>query len=163
MRIGLGSDVHQLVTGRDLIIGGEKIPYKLGLLGHSDADVLVHAICDALLGAAGLGDIGEHFPDSDPHFKNINSLKLLIQINLMLKKKGLGLINLDAVVFAQAPKISPYKSAMQKNIALALDVAPDCINIKATTTEELGLIGRGEGIGAQCVVLLEELANMNAH
>jgi 2-C-methyl-D-erythritol 2,4-cyclodiphosphate synthase len=154
MQIGIGYDVHRLVTGRQLILGGALIPFEKGLLGHSDADVLVHAICDALLGSAGLGDIGLHFPDTDPQYKNIASLKLLSQTNEMVRQKGFTICNIDTTIFAEAPKIGPYRDAMQKNIAQAVEVAPGCINIKATTTEGLGIIGKGEGIGAMSVVLV---------
>lgn len=155
MRIGLGHDVHQLAPERKLIIGGVAIPFDRGLLGHSDADVLLHAACDALLGAAGLGDIGRHFPDSDPAYKDIDSMRLLRETYDMVLRKGLKLVNLDATIFAQAPRIAPYREQMVHNIASALGVAGDCINIKATTTEGLGYIGRGEGIAAACTVLLE--------
>ena len=154
MQIGIGYDVHRLVTERRLILGGVHIPFEKGLLGHSDADVLVHAICDALLGSAGLGDIGRHFPDTDPRYKDISSLKLLSQTNAMVRKKGFSICNIDTIIFAEAPKIGPYREAMQKNLAHAVEVAPDCINIKATTTEGLGVIGKGDGIGAMSVVLV---------
>lgn len=155
MRIGIGHDVHQLVPERKLIIGGVAIPFDRGLLGHSDADVLLHAVCDALLGAAGLGDIGRHFPDSDPAYKDIDSMRLLRATYGMVLRKGLKLVNLDATIFAQAPKMAPYREQMIRNIASALGVAGDCVNLKATTTEGLGYIGRGEGIAAACAVLLE--------
>ena len=154
MQIGIGYDVHRLVTGRQLILGGALIPFEKGLLGHSDADVLVHAVCDALLGSVGLGDIGLHFPDTDPQFKNISSLKLLAQTNEMVRQKGFTICNIDTTIFAEAPKIGPYRDAMQKNLAHAVEVDPGCINIKATTTEGLGIIGQGEGIGAMSVVLV---------
>jgi 2-C-methyl-D-erythritol 2,4-cyclodiphosphate synthase len=154
MQIGIGYDVHRLVAGRQLILGGVVIPFEKGLLGHSDADVLVHAVCDALLGSVGLGDIGQHFPDTDPQYKDISSLKLLAQTNEMMRQKGFTLSNIDTIVFAEAPKIGPYRVTMQKNIAHAVDVDPGCINIKATTTEGLGIIGKGEGIGAMSVVLV---------
>ena len=157
MQIGIGYDVHRLVTGRQLILGGALIPFEKGLLGHSDADVLVHAICDALLGSAGLGDIGLHFPDTDPQYKNIASLKLLSQTNEMVRQKGFTICNIDTTIFAEAPKIGPYRDAMQKNIARAVEVDPGCINIKATTTEGLGIIGKGEGIAAMGVVLVERV------
>ncbi len=143
------------MTGRKLVLGGTEIPYEKGLLGHSDADVLVHAVCDALLGASGLGDIGLHFPDTDPKYKNISSLKLLAQTNVMVRKKGLTILNIDTIIFAEAPKIGPYRKSMQKNLAAAVNVDPDCVNIKATTTEGLGVIGKGEGIGSMCVVLVD--------
>jgi len=154
MRVGIGYDVHRLVKGRELILGGVSIPFAKGLQGHSDADVLTHAICDALLGAAGLGDIGLFFPDTDPRFKDISSLKLLVEVDQMIKGKKMSILNLDATIFAQAPKISPYRQAMQHKIASAIRMSPDCINIKATTTEGLGMIGAGEGIAAMCVALL---------
>ena len=151
MRIGNGYDVHKLVEGRKLILGGVEIPYEKGLLGHSDADVLVHAIMDALLGAAALGDIGRHFPDNDNSFKNIDSMILLKRVVLLLKDKGYDVNNIDAVVVAQRPKIAPYIQRMQTNIASVLGVDEDCVNIKATTTEKLGFEGRQEGISAQAV------------
>ena len=154
MRIGQGFDVHQLVEGRKLIIGGVDIPYHLGLLGHSDADVLLHAVCDALLGAAGLGDIGRHFPDSDPCYQGIDSRKLLREVASLLKARGYTLSNLDATIIAQAPKMAPHIPVMSKNIATDLGVAVECVNIKATTTEKLGFTGRGEGIAAQAVCLI---------
>ena len=154
MQIGIGYDVHRLVTGRQLILGGALIPFEKGLLGHSDADVLLHAVCDALLGSAGLGDIGLHFPDTDPRYKNISSLKLLSQTHEMVRQKGFNICNIDTTIFAEAPKIGPYRDAMQKNIARAVEVDPGCINIKATTTEGLGIIGKGEGIAAMSVVLV---------
>jgi 2-C-methyl-D-erythritol 2,4-cyclodiphosphate synthase len=155
MQIGIGYDVHRLVKGRKLIIGGLEIPFEKGLLGHSDADVLVHAVCDALLGSVGMGDIGRHFPDTDPQYKDISSLKLLSQTNAMVRQKGFTIRNIDTIIFAEAPKIGPYRETMQKNLAQALEVNPHCINIKATTTEGLGIIGQGEGIGAMSVVLVE--------
>lgn len=154
MQIGIGYDVHRLVTGRPLILGGVLISFEKGLLGHSDADVLVHAVCDALLGSVGLGDIGLHFPDTDPQYKDISSLKLLAQTNAMVRQKGFIIRNIDTIIFAEAPKIGPYRETIQKNLARAVEVAPGCINIKATTTEGLGVIGKGEGIGAMSVVLV---------
>ncbi|MBW2443873.1 MAG: 2-C-methyl-D-erythritol 2,4-cyclodiphosphate synthase [Deltaproteobacteria bacterium] len=154
MQIGIGYDVHRLVTGRPLILGGAKIPFEKGLQGHSDADVLVHAVCDALLGSVGLGDIGQHFPDTDPQYKDISSLKLLARTSAMVRRQGFAVQNIDTIVFAEAPQIGPYRETMQKNLARAVEVAPSCINIKATTTEGLGPIGRGEGIGAMSVVLV---------
>ena len=156
MRIGIGYDVHKLVAGRKLVLGGVVIPFGKGLLGHSDADVLVHAVCDALLGAAAMGDIGLHFPDTDPKFKNISSLKLLAETNAMVRSKGLTIVNIDTVIFAEAPKIGPYRNKMQKMLARTVEVDPGCINIKATTTEGLGIIGKGEGIGAMSVALLDK-------
>jgi len=155
MQIGIGYDVHRLVKGRKLILGGAIIPFEKGLLGHSDADVLVHAVCDALLGSVGLGDIGRHFPDTDPQYKDISSLTLLAQTNAMVRQKGFTIRNIDTIIFAEAPKITPYRQTMQKNLAHAVELAPGCINIKATTTEGLGVIGKGEGIGAMGVVLVE--------
>jgi 2-C-methyl-D-erythritol 2,4-cyclodiphosphate synthase len=154
MQIGIGYDVHRLVTGRQLILGGAKIPFEKGLQGHSDADVLVHAVCDALLGSVGLGDIGQHFPDTDPQYKDISSLKLLARTSAMVRRQGFAVQNIDTIIFAEAPQIGPYRETMQKNLARAVEVAPSCINIKATTTEGLGPIGRGEGIGAMSVVLV---------
>ena len=155
MRTGIGYDVHRLVKGRRLILGGVDIPFEKGLLGHSDADVLVHAVCDALLGAAGLGDIGLHFPDTDPKYKDISSLTLLVQTKAMLCEKNFSICNVDAIVFAEAPKIGPCRESMQQNLADAMDVDPGCVNVKATTTEGLGIIGAGEGIAAMCVALIE--------
>ena len=155
MRTGIGYDVHRLVAGRKLVLGGTDIPYEKGLLGHSDADVLVHAVCDALLGAAGLGDIGLHFPDTDPQYKGISSLTLLARTNAMVRKKGLTIRNIDTIIFAEAPKIGPYRKSMQQNLAAAVKVEPGDVNVKATTTEGLGVIGKGEGIGAMCVALVE--------
>lgn len=156
MRVGQGFDVHQLVEGRKLIIGGVEIPCERGLLGHSDADVLLHAICDALLGAAALGDIGHHFPDSDPRYKGIDSRHLLREVMRLLREKGYGVVNLDATIIAQAPKMAPYIEQMVANIAADLGVVADCVNVKATTTEKLGYTGRGEGIAAQAVCLIEK-------
>ncbi|MGD8524300.1 MAG: 2-C-methyl-D-erythritol 2,4-cyclodiphosphate synthase [Desulfobacterales bacterium] len=155
MRVGLGYDVHKLVENRLLILGGVDIPFEKGLMGHSDADVLIHAICDALLGAAGLGDIGVHFPDTDPKYKDISSIKLLAKAFQMLKASGFSILNLDTVIFAEAPKLSSHRSAMQQNIASTLKLKPVQINIKATTTEGLGMIGSGEGIAAMAVALIE--------
>jgi 2-C-methyl-D-erythritol 2,4-cyclodiphosphate synthase len=155
MRVGLGYDVHKLVEDRLLVLGGTNIPFEKGLIGHSDADVLIHAICDALLGAAGLGDIGMHFPDTDPEYKDISSMKLLAKTFRMLKASGFSILNIDTVIFADAPKLSSHRSAMQQNIASTLKLEPARINIKATTTEGLGMIGRGEGIGAMAVVMIQ--------
>ncbi|MHB1590321.1 MAG: 2-C-methyl-D-erythritol 2,4-cyclodiphosphate synthase [Sulfuricella sp.] len=154
MRVGQGFDVHPLVEGRKLIVGGVEIPYERGLLGHSDADVLLHAICDALLGAAGLGDIGRHFPDSDPRYKGIDSRRLLREVARLLGEKDFGVVNLDATLIAQAPKMAPHIAQMVANIAADLEVAAECVNVKATTTEKLGFTGRGEGIAAQAVCLI---------
>ena len=155
MRIGSGFDIHRLVSGRKLVLGGITIPFEKGLLGHSDADVLIHAICDALLGAAALGDIGRHFPDTDARYKDIDSLKLLSYTMDMVAEEGLKVGNIDATIFAEAPRISPHRDDMKKTIAQALNVDPSRINIKATTLEGLGAMGRGEGIGAMCIALLE--------
>jgi 2-C-methyl-D-erythritol 2,4-cyclodiphosphate synthase len=153
MRIGQGFDVHALVPGRKLVIGGVTIPHHLGLDGHSDADVLLHAICDALLGAAALGDIGKHFPDSDSRYKGADSRALLRAVREMLRTHRI--VNVDATVIAQAPRMAPHIPAMTRNIAADLEVAPESINVKATTTESLGFTGRGEGIAAQAVVLID--------
>ena len=155
MRIGQGFDVHALVAGRRLIIGGVTIPYERGLAGHSDADVLLHAICDALIGAAGLGDIGRHFPDTDPRYKNIDSRELLRAVARLLAERRYAVGNMDATIIAQAPQMAPHIPAMRANIATDLGVAEDCINIKAKTAEKLGFVGRGEGIVAEAVVLIE--------
>jgi 2-C-methyl-D-erythritol 2,4-cyclodiphosphate synthase len=154
MRIGHGFDVHQLVTGRKLIIGGVDIPYEKGLLGHSDADVLLHAICDALLGAAALGDIGKHFADTDAAFKNIDSRILLRKVAALLKTAGFRVANVDATIIAQAPKMAPHISTMVAHIAADLGLPVNAVNVKATTTEKLGYTGRGEGIAAEAVALL---------
>ena len=154
MRIGQGWDVHALVPGRRLVIGGVRIPYHLGLLGHSDADVLLHAIIDAMLGAAGLGDIGTHFPDTDVRWKNADSLVLLAACAALLKEKGWRIQNLDSTVIAQAPKLAPHIPAMREQIAAALALAVTQINIKAKTAEKLGPVGQGQSIEAQAIVLL---------
>lgn len=155
MRVGLGYDVHKLVKDRQLILGGVKIPFEKGLLGHSDADVLTHAVCDAILGAAGLGDIGIHFPDTDPEYRDISSIKLLQETFQMMSAKGFAIVNIDTVIFAESPKISSFRQTIQKTLADALDLEPQRINVKATTTEGLGAIGQGEGIGAMAVVLIQ--------
>ena len=157
MRIGQGFDVHALVAGRKLIIGGVEIPYHLGLMGHSDADVLLHAVCDALLGAAAMGDIGRHFPDSDSRFKGIDSRALLRQVTQLVAARGYRVANLDATIIAQAPKMAPHIPTMAVNIAADLGVELAAINVKATTTEQLGFTGRGEGIAAQAICLLEQV------
>ena len=154
MRIGQGYDVHQLVAGRKLIIGGVEIPHEKGLLGHSDADVLLHAICDALLGAAALGDIGRHFSDAEAKYKNIDSRILLREALHLVREQGYRVGNVDATIIAQAPKMAPHIFQMEANIAADLRVEKSAVNVKATTTEKLGLTGRGEGIAAQAVVLL---------
>ena len=155
MRVGIGYDIHRLIIGRSLVLGGVSIAYEKGLLGHSDADVLTHAICDALLGAAGLGDIGTHFPDSDPQYKDISSLKLLSETCRLLIDKGFRIVNLDATVFAEAPKLASHRQNMQTILAETMNIRPSEINIKATTTEGLGVIGKGEGIGAMCIALID--------
>jgi 2-C-methyl-D-erythritol 2,4-cyclodiphosphate synthase len=159
MRIGHGYDVHRLVTGRKLILGGVDIPYNKGLLGHSDADVLLHAISDAILGAIGEGDIGKHFPDTDPAYKGISSIKLLRQVIALADTKGYKVGNLDATIVAQRPKLASFIPEMCANVAKALDTEPGRINIKATTTEELGFAGRGEGIAAYSVVIMKRKQN----
>jgi 2-C-methyl-D-erythritol 2,4-cyclodiphosphate synthase len=155
MRIGQGFDVHPLVAGRKLVIGGVEIPYHKGLDGHSDADVLLHAICDALLGAAALGDIGRHYPDTDAAYAGADSRGLLRDVAQKLREKKLKVINVDATILAQAPRMAPHMERMIANIAADLGIAPGAINIKATTTEQLGFIGRLEGIAAQAIALLE--------
>ena len=154
MRIGMGYDVHRLVEGRDLIIGGVKIPYEKGLLGHSDADVLLHAIMDALLGAAALGDIGKHFPDTDPAYKGISSIKLLEKVGELLEENHVFIENIDATIIAQAPKMRPHIDTMRENIAKALLIDVGQVNVKATTEEGLGFTGRGEGISSQAICLV---------
>lgn len=154
MRIGQGFDVHQLVEGRNLIIGGVTIPYGKGLLGHSDADVLLHALCDALLGAAALGDIGQHFSDRDARFKDVDSRLLVREVHRLLTNKRCRVINIDATIIAQAPKMAPYIPAMIDNIAKDLNISTEDINIKAKTAEKLGFLGRGEGIVAEVVCLI---------
>jgi len=155
MRIGHGYDVHCLVEGRKLILGGVDVPYERGLLGHSDADVLLHAIADAILGALALGDIGKHFPDTDPQYKGADSRKLLRHVLALADQKGYLLGNVDATIVAQRPKLAPFIAEMRANIAKDLDAEPDRVNVKATTTEQLGFAGRGEGIAAYAVVLME--------
>ncbi|MGN8886477.1 2-C-methyl-D-erythritol 2,4-cyclodiphosphate synthase [uncultured Blautia sp.] len=154
MRVGMGYDVHKLTEGRDLILGGVNIPWEKGLLGHSDADVLIHAVMDALLGAAALGDIGKHFPDTDPAYKGISSVKLLLHVTELLKQNGYSIGNIDATIIAQKPKMAPHIAQMRKNMAEAMQIPEDCLNIKATTEEGLGFTGRGEGIAAQAICLL---------
>ena len=154
MRIGIGYDVHQLVPNRPLWLGGVKIPHTLGLLGHSDADVLLHAICDALLGAAALGDIGKHFPDKDPQYKNIDSKILLHHCGLLLQKEGYKIENIDSIVVAQQPKLAPYIPTMCQTVADTLGIGVNQVSVKATTTEHLGFEGREEGISAHAIALL---------
>lgn len=157
MRIGSGYDVHRLVKNRELIIGGVTIPYEMGLLGHSDADVLTHAIMDALLGAAALGDIGRHFPDSDEAYKGVSSIELLKKVKVLLEEKLYLIENIDATIIAQKPKLSPYIPEMIRNIAATLDISEDRVNIKATTEEGLGFTGEGLGIAANAVCLIEAM------
>lgn len=154
MRVGQGFDVHRLVPGRKLILGGVEIAHPLGLAGHSDADALLHAICDALLGAAALGDIGRHFPDSDPKYRGANSRALLRDVARQLAAGGWRVVNVDATVIAQAPRLAAHMPQMVANIASDLEIAADAVNVKATTTERLGYVGRGEGIAAQAVALI---------
>lgn len=156
MRVGMGYDVHKLVEGRDLILGGVKVPYEKGLLGHSDADVLLHAITDAILGAAALGDIGKHFPDTDPAYHNADSMKLLEEVVKLIEDKGYEVGNVDATVIAQRPKLLNYIPMMKENISKVLKVDSDQVNVKATTEEHLGFTGEGLGISAQAVCLLNE-------
>ncbi len=155
MRIGLGFDAHRFAGGRPLVLGGVDIPCPRGLEGHSDADVLIHAIMDALLGGAGLGDIGRHFPDTDPAYRGISSLVLLGRVKELLRERGFAPVNLDSVIIAQKPRVSPYIPAMEEAVARALDMPPGCVNVKATTTEGMGFTGREEGISAAAVALLE--------
>lgn len=157
MRVGMGYDVHKLTKDRDLILGGVKIPWEKGLLGHSDADVLIHAVMDALLGAAALGDIGKHFPDTDPAYKGISSVKLLSHVMELLKDSGFSVGNVDAVIIAQKPKMAPHIPQMKKNLAEAMGISENRVNIKATTEEGLGFTGREEGIASQAVCLLKEV------
>ncbi len=159
MRVGLGYDVHKLVEGRDLILGGVKIPYEKGLLGHSDADVLVHAIMDSLLGAAAMGDIGKHFPDTDPAYKGADSLKLLEHVGKLLDENLYVIENIDATIIAQRPKMSPHIQTMRENVARVLGIEVDQINIKATTEEGLGFTGAGEGISSQAICAIEKITN----
>lgn len=161
MRVGIGYDVHRLVEGRDLIIGGVKIPYEKGLLGHSDADVLTHAIMDSLLGAAALGDIGRHFPDTDERYKGSNSLELLKEVKKLIEDKHYIVENIDAVIVAQEPKMAPHISAMIQNLATVLEIEIDQINIKATTEEGLGVTGNGQGISSQVVSMVNSVENYN--
>ena len=156
MRIGHGYDVHRLVEGRDWILGGVKIDYEKGLLGHSDADVLLHAVSDALLGAAGLGDIGRHFPDTDPKYKGADSLELLREVYRKISEKGFRVGNIDVTMIAQKPKLKDFIPQMRENIAAAVNVSPDRVNVKATTEEKLGFTGSGEGMACHAVCLLEE-------
>ena len=162
MRIGMGYDVHKLVEGRKLILGGVEISYEKGLLGHSDADVLLHAIMDALLGAAALGDIGKHFPDTDPAYKGISSIRLLEHVADLLEEHQFLIENIDATIIAQRPKMRPYIDTMRENIAKALKIEADQINVKATTEEGLGFTGSGEGISSQAICMLEKVMNYSS-
>lgn len=162
MRVGIGYDVHRLISGRRLIIGGVEIPYEKGLLGHSDADVLLHAIMDALLGAAALGDIGKQFPDTDPAYEGISSMKLLEKVREILEEHFFLIENIDAVIVAQAPKMRPYIDEMRANIARALGMMPEQVSVKATTEEGLGFTGSGEGISAQAVCMLTSPMNLSS-
>lgn len=162
MRIGMGYDVHKLVEGRKLILGGVEIPYEKGLLGHSDADVLLHAIMDALLGAAALGDIGKHFPDTDPAYKGTSSIRLLEHVANLLEEHQFLIENIDATIIAQRPKMRPYIDTMRENIAKALKIEADQINVKATTEEGLGFTGSGEGISSQAICMLEKVMNYSS-
>jgi len=161
MRVGLGYDIHRLEEGRNLILGGVKIPYKLGLLGHSDADVLLHAICDALLGALALGDIGQHFPNTDMQYKNISSIILLEKVNSLIHDKGFITNNIDAVVIAEEPKLAPFIPEIRSNIAKSLGIDIDSVSIKATTAEKLGSIGQGKGIASEAIVSVKPI-DLNA-
>lgn len=163
MRVGMGYDVHRLVEGRDLILGGVKIPYEKGLLGHSDADVLLHAVMDALLGAAALGDIGKHFPDTDPQYKGISSIRLLEHVGELLEEHQYIVENIDATIIAQRPKMRPHIEQMRENIAASLHLSIDQVNIKATTEEGLGFTGSGEGISSQAVCLVEKITNYSSY
>lgn len=157
MRIGMGYDVHRLVENRDLILGGVNIPYEKGLLGHSDADVLLHAIMDSLLGATALGDIGKHFPDTDQKFKGISSINLLNEVGSLIHTNGYSINNIDSTIIAQAPKMAPHIQTMRENISVALNISIDKINVKATTEEGLGFTGTGEGISSQSICLVTKL------
>jgi 2-C-methyl-D-erythritol 2,4-cyclodiphosphate synthase len=156
MRIGSGHDIHALVENRDLIIGGVHIPFEKGLMGHSDADVLVHAVCDALLGAAGLGDIGKHFPDHDPAFKGVSSLWILAEVGKMLSDLHYEIVNLDCTVFAQAPKLSSYREPMETRLCQTLGLESGAVNVKFKTAEHLGFVGEGKGMEASCIALIQK-------
>ena len=160
-RVGSGYDAHRLVEGRPLILGGVEIPYTLGLLGHSDADVLTHAVMDAIIGALGMGDIGQHFPDTDPAYSGVDSRSLLMKVNQLLLAAGYKLANADLTIIAEAPKLAPFIGDMRDNIAADLGADISQVNVKATTTEKLGFVGRGEGISAHAVVLLETIVTSN--
>lgn len=162
MRVGMGYDVHRLTVGRKLILGGVEIPWEKGLLGHSDADVLVHAVMDALLGAAALGDIGKHFPDTDPAYKGISSIRLLEHVGKLLEEHGYVIENIDATIIAQRPKMLPHVPKMRENIAAALNIEEDQVNVKATTEEGLGFTGSGEGISSQAICAIEKFVNFSS-
>ncbi len=162
MRAGMGYDVHRLVEGRQLIVGGVEIPFEKGLLGHSDADVLIHAVMDALLGAAALGDIGKHFPDTDPQYKGISSVRLLEHVGRLLDEKGYVIENIDATIIAQRPKMRPYIDKMRENIARALCIDEEQVNVKATTEEGLGFTGTEEGISSQAICIIEKYRNYSS-
>lgn len=162
MRVGMGYDVHKLVEGRKLILGGVEIPYEKGLLGHSDADVMLHAVMDALLGAAALGDIGLHFPDTDPKYKGASSIKLLEHVGRLLEENGYVIENIDATIIAQRPKMRPHIDQMRENMAKALKIDVDQINVKATTEEGLGFTGSGEGISSQAICAIEQFTNYSS-
>lgn len=157
IRVGFGYDVHALAPGYRLVLGGVEIPHEMGLKGYSDGDPLLHALCDALLGAMGEGDLGRHFPEGDPRWKGISSLRLLDEVAALLSRKGLRVVNIDAVVIAEAPRIAPFVERMKKNIGASLSIQPEDVNVKATTNEKIGFIGRGEGIAAQAVCLIEKV------
>ena len=158
MRIGIGYDIHRLEESRELILGGVRIPYKLGLDGHSDADVLLHSISDALLGALALGDIGQHFPNTDPQFKGVSSMVLLEKVNSLIQEKGFITNNVDSVVIAEEPKLAPFIPVMRENIAKVLNISVDCVSIKATTAEKLGSIGQGKGIASEAIVSIRKIS-----
>ncbi|MCR5743425.1 MAG: 2-C-methyl-D-erythritol 2,4-cyclodiphosphate synthase [Lachnospiraceae bacterium] len=162
MRVGMGYDVHKLGENRKLIIGGVEIPYELGLVGHSDADVLLHAVMDALLGAAAMGDIGKHFPDTDIKYKDADSLKLMEEVGRLLSDRGYVIGNIDATIIAQKPKMAPYRDEMRENIARALKIDVEQVNVKATTEEGLGFTGQGLGISSQAVAMLYEMRDLDA-
>lgn len=162
MRVGMGYDVHRLTVGRKLILGGVEIPWEKGLLGHSDADVLVHAVMDALLGAAALGDIGKHFPDTDPAYEGISSIRLLEHVGKLLEEHGYVIENIDATIIAQRPKMLPHVPKMRENIASALNIEEDQVNVKATTEEGLGFTGSGEGISSQAICAIEKFVNFSS-
>ncbi|MBW1649497.1 MAG: 2-C-methyl-D-erythritol 2,4-cyclodiphosphate synthase [Deltaproteobacteria bacterium] len=157
MRIGIGYDIHRLISGKKLVLGGVTIPFDKGLIGHSDADVLVHSVIDAVLGASGAKDIGEQFPDTSLEYKNIFSIKLLKKTAMIIKEKGFEIVNIDATIFAQKPKLSSYKKEMEANIAEALNIYISAVNIKASTTDQLGVIGKGDGIAAMCAALVKNM------